>query len=55
MRPDPRVVAELVPEGSRVLELACGHGELGTQLPPLVSMWGFSAAPFDCQIVLTEK
>jgi methionine biosynthesis protein MetW len=32
VRPDPRVVAALVPEGSRVLELACGHGELLTEL-----------------------
>jgi methionine biosynthesis protein MetW len=28
VRPDLQVVAELVPEGSRVLDLACGEGEL---------------------------
>lgn len=32
MRPDLQVVAALVPEGSRVLDLACGAGELLTEL-----------------------
>ena len=32
MRPDLQVVAELVPEGSRVLDLACGEGELLSEL-----------------------
>lgn len=32
MRPDLQVVAALVPEGSRVLDLACGGGELLTEL-----------------------
>jgi cystathionine beta-lyase/cystathionine gamma-synthase len=30
------------------LGVVCGTGDLGTQLPPLVSMWGFAANPFDC-------
>jgi methionine biosynthesis protein MetW len=32
MRPDLDVVAALVPEGSRVLDLACGEGELLAEL-----------------------
>jgi len=32
VRPDLQVVAELVPEGSRVLDLACGEGELLSEL-----------------------
>ena len=32
MRPDLQVVAAFVPEGSRVLDLACGGGELLTEL-----------------------
>ncbi len=32
MRPDQRVVAALVPEGSRVLDLACGDGDLLVEL-----------------------
>jgi cystathionine beta-lyase/cystathionine gamma-synthase len=34
--------------GDVTLGVICGDGELGTQLPPLVSMWGFAANPFDC-------
>ncbi len=34
--------------GDVTLGAICGHGELSTQLPPLVSMWGFAAGPFDC-------
>jgi cystathionine beta-lyase/cystathionine gamma-synthase len=30
------------------LGVVCGKGDLGAQLPPLVSMWGFAANPFDC-------
>jgi methionine biosynthesis protein MetW len=32
VRPDLQVVADLVPEGSRVLDLACGQGELLSEL-----------------------
>ena len=32
MRPDLQVVAALVPEGARVLDLACGRGELLAEL-----------------------
>ncbi|HTI33174.1 MAG TPA: methionine biosynthesis protein MetW [Miltoncostaea sp.] len=32
MRPDLQVVAALVPEGARVLDLACGEGELLAEL-----------------------
>jgi methionine biosynthesis protein MetW len=32
MRPDLRVVADLVPDGSRVLDLGCGAGELLSHL-----------------------
>ena len=32
MRPDLQVVAALVPEGARVLDLACGQGELLAEL-----------------------
>jgi cystathionine beta-lyase/cystathionine gamma-synthase len=34
--------------GDVTLGAACGNGDLGTQLAPLVSLWGFAANPFDC-------
>jgi cystathionine beta-lyase/cystathionine gamma-synthase len=31
-----------------LLGFACGRGDLGTQIAPVVSTWGFQANPFDC-------
>jgi cystathionine gamma-synthase len=30
------------------LGVVCGRGDLGLQIGPVVSIWGFSANPFDC-------
>ena len=45
-RKDMELIAELVPKGSRVLDLGCGNGEFLALLPPegAVPPWGGPAA-----------